>query len=73
MAKGKTNWMKVAGKWAKWTVATAGAGVGAAAAQGLDVSDPKVLQQVALTALISGLLGGGMNAAKRRPEAAPAT
>lgn len=66
MASKGNNWKKVAGKTAKWTIFTALAGLGAAASQGVDVTDPKVAGQVALTAVLAGLFGGGTNAVKHR-------
>lgn len=64
MARKGNDWKKVAGKTTKWTLLTALASLGAAASQGVDVTDPKVAGQVALTAVLAGLLGGGQNAVK---------
>lgn len=72
MAARKLKWTKVAGKMGKWALLTALAGLGTAAGQGADIGDPAVAGQVALTAVVAGLLGGAQNAWKHRgPQPLP--
>lgn len=61
------DWRKVAAKFVKWAVVTAGAGAAVAVQQGK--TEPEELARAAAVALVSGLAGAAINAAKHWGEA----